>query len=95
MSRRRPGRTRIRLAQILSEHLGCAVLPEDIWDNYFPAARWVDAARWGANLTDRNGHAMHVYSWDTMSECVRTGIESFTLRGDPSFREISARDSKF
>lgn len=69
MSRRKPGRIRIKLAKMLTELLGRTVQPEDIWDNNYPEARMVDAARWGACLTGG-----HIHSWDTMNECVRKGI---------------------
>jgi hypothetical protein len=70
-----PGRTRIKLAKILSEELGVEVLPENIWQNNYPAAKWLDLARWGvdANIPGL-GNNVNVHSWDTMGEIVKKGV---------------------
>jgi hypothetical protein len=84
MSIGKPGRTRIKLAKMLTELLGRPVNPTDIWDNNYPEARMVDAARWGAYLPGG-----HIHSWDTMGDCVKKGIEASPRSGGEM--EISAK----
>lgn len=68
-----PGRIRIRLAKVIAETLGCECDPYDIWQNNYPAAKWLDLARWGVDC-QFPGTRLNVHSWDTMSECARHGI---------------------
>jgi hypothetical protein len=76
MSRRKPGRTRIKLAKLLTDLLGFSVDPEDIWDNNYPEAKYLDLCRWGAYL--KNGRkSVHIASWDRMVDCVKEGITMF------------------
>jgi hypothetical protein len=42
-----PGRIRIKLAELLSKELNVEIRPEDIWQNNYPAAKWLDLCRWG------------------------------------------------
>jgi hypothetical protein len=80
MKRRRrrsdgPGRTRIKLAELLSKELGVEVRPEAIWQNNYPAAKWLDLARWGVPVNIPGlGKNVNVHSWDTMGEIVKNGV---------------------
>jgi hypothetical protein len=70
-----PGRTRIKLAALLSKELGLVIEPEDIWDNNYPAAKWLDLARWGVDARPPGkAFKINVHSWDTMGEIVKKGV---------------------
>jgi len=71
--RRGPGRIRIKLSEIIKDALGCQCDPQDIWQNNYPAAKWLDLARWGVDCRFAEG-LKNVHSWDTMSDCVNRGI---------------------
>jgi hypothetical protein len=78
---KRPGRTRCKLAEMLSEALGEFVDPSDIWSQsgaYRTQVRH-DALVWGVG--DRIG------SWDTMTECVKRG---FTVTREGGLRQPTA-----
>jgi hypothetical protein len=64
-----PGRTRRKLAKMLSEYFHATVHPEDIWENRSPAYRLMDLARWGVDINGRN-----VHSFSTMGFIVKSGI---------------------
>jgi hypothetical protein len=75
---------------MLTESLGFPVRPEDIWDNNYPEARLVDAARWGAWAV-RGKFNISIFSWDRMGECVRNG---FTVAEDgPASFEVHAKEA--
>jgi len=65
------GKTKQRMAKMLSEQLGTTIDPNDFWANY--NAEKVGCARWGV-WAIINGESVHVYSWDTMTECVKKGF---------------------
>src|SRR4051812_23109553 len=90
MSQRKPGKVRKKLADMLSEALGIPVLPDEIWDNNYPLGHYLDLARWGSNVPNGNS-GVQVYSWDTMTECVRNG---FTLAEDGISIEVHANENK-
>lgn len=73
MLARNPGRMRKRLAALLSEKLGVPINPEDIGQNKGPYCVGLDVARWSVRvrLDNRN---VNVYSWDTMTDCLRHPI---------------------
>lgn len=58
---------------MLQKDCGIKVAPQDIWQNNFPAARIVEACRWGVTGTDKDGNFARVCSWDRMSEIVQSG----------------------
>jgi len=71
------GKTRIKLAAMLTEQLGFAVAPTDFWlqDPTHLRAQW-DCAAWGADVkfTDADFVAHTICSFDSMTECVRNGF---------------------
>lgn len=91
MSRRKIGRVREHLAEILRD-LGLDCHPEDLWiqEGGYRRLQW-DLARWGTHpikwLSNPKGikedvcgephigQTCIVSSWDTMTDCVRYGIE--------------------
>jgi len=74
------GRTRIRLAEMLTEALGYPVYPENIWEQNHNASYGGEGfCRWGWRATKglpETPWAREGSCWDTMGECVRNG---FTL----------------
>ena len=77
MSLREPGKKRIKLAQLLTED----GYTTDPWDLY-PITVWSrsshrmdnDSFRWEGNCDLSNGVRVHLYSYYTMTELIRTGI---------------------
>lgn len=71
------GRTRIRLAKLLSDKLGYEVSPYDLWYQE-GSNRWADGARWGFTVSKpcfvSPCPGTQVACWDTMTVCVRHGI---------------------
>lgn len=65
------GRTKRTLAARLSNTLGVRVSAEAIWEN--ANAEQVGCARWGVWVI-RNNRNVNVYSWDTMTACMRHGF---------------------
>jgi len=51
-----------------------------------------DLARWGADFRDEQGRFWRIYSWCTMTECVRYGIDC-DLADDHGDFEIGSRKS--
>ena len=50
--RRQVGKIRVKLAMLLRRLIpGLELEPEDIWQNNYPAAKYLDLCRWGANVT--------------------------------------------
>jgi hypothetical protein len=93
MSRRRgePGRVKWRLSELLRA-AGIEVSPYDFWtqDGGYRHRNW-DLARWGAHDAkwidpiNKYSGTLHVYSWDTMTDCVRYGINlSYRKEGEYS-----------
>jgi hypothetical protein len=72
----RIGRTRHRLAEMLSEALGEYVDPADIWSQSGAYRTQVkhDALVWGVGV--------RIGSWDTMTDCVKRGF-TVTHKGGP------------
>ena len=88
------GVTRIKLASLLTEALsGVEVLPEKLNSN-FP---WLSNVRndgcswdgWGRNKA--TGLEVHIYSWDTMTECVEFGIVVEKDQDEHNEYEVLAR----
>jgi hypothetical protein len=93
MSRRKVGRTRERLAEVILRDLGLVVDPADLWmQEGFYRSRYHDLARWGSydahDPKDPPAIKTHIASWDTMTECVRRGVASFDGGG---YVEITVR----
>lgn len=84
--RLRVGRVRKKLSAMLAEH-GLLIKPEHLDSQEGPLyrnpgndlARWFGCASWHESLREERGWSCHLYSWDTMTDCVRHG---FTLRPD-------------
>jgi hypothetical protein len=83
------GRVRWKLFEMLTEHFSIRT-PEDLWmqEGAYRSRYW-DLARWGADWRDEKGVYWRVFSWSTMSDCVRYGFE-FEPDGVNAF-EISSR----
>ena len=74
--RRKIGKIREKLAEMLQAK-GFMVQPEDFWIQEGVYRHFAyDGARWGAYWHPKKGSQLvySIYSWDTMTECVRTGI---------------------
>lgn len=93
MSRHRPGKTRIKLAKLLSEALpDVDIQPEDLTE----AKGWyrndfrADCYRWecDARLRDLPGVNVCFGSYSTMTSCVRYGISVSDKRTRFGLREI-------
>ncbi len=67
----KPGRTKQKMARLLSERLGVQLDPNNFWANR--NAEQVGCARWGIWAVI-NGQNTNVYSWDTMTECLQRGF---------------------
>lgn len=69
------GRLREKLATMLQAK-GYPVQPEDFWiqEGGYRHRTW-DLASWGASCHRDDGVAVSLHSWDTMTSCVRWGIE--------------------
>ena len=85
------GRTRTKLAALIEE-FGFEVDPYEIHRIY--STEKLDLARWYVDVTAKghkslpDGFGVHLYSWDTMTECAACGIN---LTEEMSFQwEVSA-----
>lgn len=94
MTTNRPGRIRTKLAQMLEEWLAArgiyeVVDPRDIWQQP-PCDRGpkCDYATWGWS-SGQGG--TEISSWNTMTECVKRGIEGALYNHMPNHFEISAK----
>lgn len=74
MTHRKPGRVRKRIAELLQAQ-GFDVEAEDLdtQEGAYRGPHW-DLARWFANC-EKDGKPVYIYSWDTMTDCVRHGLE--------------------
>lgn len=70
--RKRAGRTRIKMAEMLKEQHGIDIDPDDLFTNNTPAYRLADCCRWGGDGT-KDGRHVHVCSWSTMTEIIKQG----------------------
>jgi hypothetical protein len=83
MARRRDniGRVRWKLWELLRDAGFSIPGPECLWmQEGFYRSNYHDLARWGADWTglsmDKSATVLHsLFSWDTMTDCVRLGIE--------------------
>lgn len=66
---RRPGRIKVKLAEMLSQSLGTFIDPYELRDaaGYWRTDRRSEALRWEGPLG--------IGSWSTMSDCVRYGFD--------------------
>jgi hypothetical protein len=89
----RPGRTRQRLAALLSDHFNVVLSPLAIRQNNYPAARELDLCRWYADIhfSDR-GLTVFVYSWDTMADILKYGIA--TVNDESTRIQVCANEGK-
>jgi hypothetical protein len=88
---KKPGRPTIRMAGQLSRRLGVDIEPADIWyqEGFY---RRTDTARWGAHYRRCGEPTLIVFSWDTMSECLRSGFNIYQCKDNPCEFEVSARE---
>lgn len=95
------GRTVDRLTGLLIDALNAkytgksiGIAPEDFWWNEGGLSHMTwDLARWGAEIP-LPGTKLRIglYSYDTMTQCVKSGIELLQGRGDtPLTFEVSAK----
>lgn len=89
-------RIRFRLAALLSKQMseqeGIPIdidCDRDMWiqQGGYRHVHW-DLARWGADF-HASGRYFSVYSWDTMTDCVRYGL-TVDKRRDVGEREVSS-----
>lgn len=81
MTRRgEPGRIKWRLSEILREH-GIEASPYDMWtqegayrSRHWDLARWGVSGKWINPTLEQHTGQLTIYSWDTMTNCVRFGI---------------------
>ena len=94
------GRTRIKIAQLLSKELSefegfpVTVDPEDLWiqQGEYRKATW-DLAPWGAFVKyQRDGGKLMlaIHSWDTMTSCLKGITIIRPFHGSPTDREACA-----
>lgn len=94
-SSRHVGRVRVRLSEILAEH-GYVVAPDDLRPQ---TGAWrtdcrLDVCRWEATLTDVTGCDWLVQCWDTMTECVRRGVDIRPDTRSAGYLIVSARSEQ-
>jgi hypothetical protein len=85
----KPGRTRVRLAQLLEQQLGIIIHPSNLQQNNNSLVKWNDLCRW-CGTGERDGRFIHIASWDTMSKIVRSGRVLLCGRNDPLSQEVCA-----
>jgi hypothetical protein len=84
------GRVRWKLFHRLREAGLSLPSPDCLWmQEGFYRHNVHDLARWGADWRD-GGHFYCIYSWDTMTDCVRYGITASDEGDMPGRYEISA-----
>ena len=85
------GRIRWKLFEMLTAAGYSIETPESLWmQEGFYRSRFHDLARWGADWQDREGLHWTIFSWCTMTDCVRFGFES-EPDGMPNHFEISSK----
>lgn len=74
-----PGRIRQKLSELLAKH-GIECSPYDLWtqEGAYRSWKW-DLARWGAHNCrwldqTKTQSSFSIYSWDTMTNCIKKGI---------------------
>lgn len=84
---------RERLSERFKE-IGWTVLPGDIYParGHWRTSPYADVFRWEAQGKNPEGVLAHLGSWDTMTDCARTGIEideydEVSAKGGRSFGE--------
>lgn len=93
------GRTRIKLAAMLTKALGFEIKPEDFWlqDPTHLRVTW-DCAAWGADVKapDADVIVHTICSFDSMTECVRNGFTFIYEKGINAYAdyEIVAKPRK-
>jgi hypothetical protein len=90
----RIGKTRWKLAALLMEAIPGSYFEPHRLNSQYPA--WASAqggaCSWYGDGLLSDGRGVHVYSWDTMTDCVRYGIE--IVKSDLRDYEISVREAK-
>lgn len=73
---RKPGKTRAKLSELLQSQIpGLIIEPDALLPEHPALIKWWGVAVWtGDGKLD--GMDLHVFSWDTMTNCVRYGIET-------------------
>lgn len=84
------GRTRKRLAELITDLTGWAVDPERIQRTNPTNQHWEDCCAWDVWCVGPNGVTAHVYSWSTMKDCVKHGIARVEDRDNHLDLEITA-----
>lgn len=71
---RNVGRTRKRLAAVLSSHFGVTIDGGYIHQMNSPDQRELDLPRWGVYVDLPGRPSVWVHSWDTMGDVLRFGL---------------------
>ena len=72
------GRIRHKLAKLICNLTGCLVDPHQI-ERTNPYERlYYDVVAWSCWAQKPDGGHLHVFSWDTMTDCAKHGIEIVT-----------------
>jgi hypothetical protein len=89
----RIGRTRVRLAEMLTA-LGYTARPEDLRPQYgaWRTDHRLDVCRWEGTVLGLDGMTKMIQSWDTMTACVRRGIEVTPDERNSLYIDVSAKD---
>ncbi len=66
------GRIKTKLVTLLGKQ-GIFISPESLWTQQ-GSHRHCDGTRWGANDALFNERHVRIYSWDTMTNCIKHGI---------------------
>jgi hypothetical protein len=89
----RIGPTRYKLAELVSRATG-ALFEAHAFEQNHPRDRYYrDCCAWSAWGVRAGGVAVHVYSWDSMKQCVKNGVQLVQQHGPLSEEwEICAND---
>lgn len=91
------GKTRRKLAEMLCQATGLLVEAHDLRRTNPNHRHWEDCCAWDCYAMKpgngtRSPYKVHIYSWDTMTACVKSGIEivkdDYTSTGGISLFDI-------
>jgi len=82
----KPGKLRYKLAEKLSQMTGWLVEAHDIHQNNPMDLHYRDTCRWDCYATiPGKPFKGHLYSWDTMKDCVKFGVTKVNYRRNSDF----------
>lgn len=91
----RIGRTRYKLAAIVSKATGALFEAHNFTRNHPMHQHYEDCCAWdawGVLTTEHGPVKIHVYSWDQMGRCVKHGITLIKHSTDHNDFEVSANE---